>query len=114
MCTKPFGHCPSHRSHLPSTGVLFAPQSLTHVRPSITKDSEVKHQPTQSSDKLNSNTTSTSTTQLAKYASRSYYYYYYAAFNVPCVGHKDDESQAHLTEEQTQTVTSQTFLGVPC
>ena len=24
-----------------------------------------------------------------------YYYYYYAAFNAPCVGHKDDESQAH-------------------
>jgi len=23
-----------------------------------------------------------------------YYYYYYAAFNAPCVGHKDDESQA--------------------
>jgi len=23
-----------------------------------------------------------------------YYYYYYAAFNVPCVGHKADESQA--------------------
>jgi len=22
-----------------------------------------------------------------------YYYYHYAAFNVPCVGHKDDESQ---------------------
>jgi len=22
----------------------------------------------------------------------SYYYYYYAAFNTPCVGHKDDES----------------------
>ena len=28
---------------------------------------------------------------------QSYYYYYcyyYAAFNAPCVGHKDDESQA--------------------
>jgi len=24
----------------------------------------------------------------------SVYYYYYAAFNAPCVGHKDDESQA--------------------
>ena len=24
-----------------------------------------------------------------------YFYYYYAAFNVPCVGHKDDESQAY-------------------
>jgi len=23
-----------------------------------------------------------------------YYYYHYAAFNAPCVGHKDDESQA--------------------
>jgi len=23
-----------------------------------------------------------------------YYYYYYAAFNMPCVGHKDDKSQA--------------------
>jgi len=23
-----------------------------------------------------------------------YYYYYYAVFNTPCVGHKDDESQA--------------------
>ena len=23
------------------------------------------------------------------------YYYYYAAFNAPCVGHKDDDSQAH-------------------
>jgi len=23
-----------------------------------------------------------------------YYYYYYAAVNAPCVGHKDDESQA--------------------
>ena len=23
-----------------------------------------------------------------------YYYYYYAAFNAPCVGHKNDESQA--------------------
>jgi len=22
-----------------------------------------------------------------------YYYYYYAAFNAPCVGHKDGESQ---------------------
>ena len=22
------------------------------------------------------------------------FYYYYAAFNAPCVGHKDDESQA--------------------
>jgi len=21
-----------------------------------------------------------------------YYYYYYAAFNAPCVGHKDDQS----------------------
>jgi len=25
-----------------------------------------------------------------------YYYYYYAAFNAPCVGHKDDESQAQV------------------
>jgi len=25
-----------------------------------------------------------------------YYYYYYAAFNAPCVGHKDDESQARV------------------
>jgi len=25
-----------------------------------------------------------------------YYYYYYAAFNAPCVGHKADESQAHI------------------
>jgi len=25
---------------------------------------------------------------------RFYYYYCYAAFNAPCVGHKDDESQA--------------------
>ena len=25
-----------------------------------------------------------------------YYYYYYAAFNAPCVGHKDDESQAQM------------------
>jgi len=25
-----------------------------------------------------------------------YYYYYYAVFNTPCVGHKDDESQASL------------------
>ena len=24
----------------------------------------------------------------------SHYYYYYAAFNAPCVGHKNDESQA--------------------
>ena len=24
-----------------------------------------------------------------------YYYYYYAAFNAPCVGQKDDESQAN-------------------
>ena len=24
------------------------------------------------------------------------HYYYYASFNVPCVGHKDDESQAQL------------------
>jgi len=24
------------------------------------------------------------------------YCYYYAAFNAPCVGHKDDESQAQL------------------
>ena len=24
----------------------------------------------------------------------SHYYYYYAAFNAPCVGHQDDESQA--------------------
>jgi len=24
------------------------------------------------------------------------YYYYYAAFNAPCVGHKADESQAHV------------------
>ena len=23
-----------------------------------------------------------------------YYYYYYVAFNAPCVGYKDDESQA--------------------
>jgi len=27
-----------------------------------------------------------------------YYYYYYAAFNAPCVGHKDDESQAQKLE----------------
>ena len=27
-----------------------------------------------------------------------YYYYYYAAFNAPCVGHKDDESQAGQIE----------------
>jgi len=25
---------------------------------------------------------------------QTYYYYYYAAFNTPCVGHKDDELQA--------------------
>jgi len=25
------------------------------------------------------------------------YYYYYAAFYAPCVGHKDDESQARMT-----------------
>jgi len=24
------------------------------------------------------------------------HYYYYAAFNAPCVGHKDDESQARV------------------
>jgi len=24
----------------------------------------------------------------------TYYYYYYAAFDAPCVGHKDDETQA--------------------
>jgi len=29
-----------------------------------------------------------------------FYYYYYAAFNAPCVSHRDDESQAnHLTVE---------------
>ena len=26
-----------------------------------------------------------------------YYYYYYAAFNAPCVGHKDDESPSGST-----------------
>jgi len=26
-----------------------------------------------------------------------HYYYYHAAFNAPCVGHKDDESQARMT-----------------
>jgi len=25
----------------------------------------------------------------------NYYYHYYAAFNAPCVRHRDDESQAH-------------------
>ena len=32
------------------------------------------------------------------YASDYYYYYcyYYAAFNAPCVGHKDDEPQAQF------------------
>jgi len=29
-----------------------------------------------------------------QYYCKYYYYYYYAAFNAPCVGHKDDESQA--------------------
>ena len=30
-----------------------------------------------------------------------YYYYYYAAFNAPCVGDKDDESQALAFNIQT-------------
>jgi len=30
----------------------------------------------------------------------NYYYYYYAAFNVPCVGRKDGESQARLVSKQ--------------
>jgi len=31
-----------------------------------------------------------------------YYYYcynYYAAFNAPCIGHKDDELQAQIPEQ---------------
>jgi len=31
---------------------------------------------------------------LSDYYYYYYYYYYYAAVNAPCVGHKDDESQA--------------------
>ena len=29
-----------------------------------------------------------------------YYDYYYAAFNAPCVGHKDDESQAKISQKR--------------
>jgi len=35
--------------------------------------------------------------QQSSRAAGYYYYYYYAAFNAPCVGHKDDESQAQYT-----------------
>jgi len=31
------------------------------------------------------------------------YYYYYAAFKAPCVGHKDDESQALMTGRGAQS-----------
>jgi len=31
---------------------------------------------------------------MVRFRVKGYYYYYYAAFNAPCVGHKDDESQA--------------------
>ena len=33
-------------------------------------------------------------TKASKCHHHHYYYYYYAAFNAPCVGHKDDKSQA--------------------
>jgi len=33
---------------------------------------------------------------LLMYCGLSVCYYYYAAFNAPCVGHKDDESQAQI------------------
>jgi len=32
------------------------------------------------------------------------YYYYYSAFNVPCVSHKDDESQTQSLALQTSHV----------
>jgi len=35
-----------------------------------------------------------------------YYYYYYAAFNAPCVGHKDDESQAQSSARIVHQVTA--------
>jgi len=35
------------------------------------------------------------------YITGLHYYYYYAAFNAPCVGNKDDESQAREFLHQT-------------
>jgi len=37
-----------------------------------------------------------------------YYYYYYAAFNAPCVGHKDDESQAWEGRSKIRDAMAQT------
>ena len=33
-------------------------------------------------------------------AASRYYYYHYATLNVPCVGHKDDESQVQMTNRR--------------
>jgi len=33
-----------------------------------------------------------------------YYYYYYAAFNAPCVGHKDNESCYQLSSRKVSVI----------
>jgi len=38
------------------------------------------------------------------------YYCYYAAFNAPCVGHKDDESQAQMTNRACLSTNAETCL----
>ena len=36
-----------------------------------------------------------------------YYYYYYAAFNAPCVGHKDGKSQAQMNRRHVNVIVKQ-------
>ena len=40
------------------------------------------------------------------------YYCYYAAFNAPCVGHKDDESQAQMTNRACLSTNAETLSEV--
>jgi len=42
-----------------------------------------------------------------------YYYYYYAAFNAPCVGHKDDESQVCCLKIRLLISRQQNLMSVP-
>ena len=37
------------------------------------------------------------------------YYYYYAAFNAPCVGHKDDESHMSFVTNEAYLITADRF-----
>jgi len=53
------------------------------------------------------------TLDVASFATAYYYYYYYAAFNAPCVGHKDNESCYQLSSRKVdaQSVINWAIVG---